>query len=160
MAGAPIGGGLWVRLWRGRSSATFLAPRELKSVRDGEALVRRAPAVSTKSSDELSVAAGVEAVSLASRGSHECQQEMPPGVGHAPDVQGTASDVVQAEGIPATAEREGQGQRSGVGNTVDLNVSPDICCYQARTTTRISSPTTPLFTQPATTSAALICRQV
>ena len=72
-----------------------------------------APAVSTKSSDELSVAAGVEAVSLASRGSHECQQEMPPGVGHAPDVQGTASDVVQAEGIPATAEREGQGQRSG-----------------------------------------------
>lgn len=85
-----------------------------------------APAVSTKSSDELSVAAGVEAVSLASRGSHECQQEMPPGVGHAPDVQGTASDVVQAEGIPATAEREGQGQRSGVGNTVDLNVSPDL----------------------------------
>jgi len=41
-----------------------------------------APACSTESSDELSVAAGVEAVSLTERGSHECQQKMPPGVGH------------------------------------------------------------------------------
>ena len=40
--------------------------------------------------------------------------------------EGTASDVVQAEGIPATAEREGQGQRNGSGNTVDLNDSPDL----------------------------------
>ena len=85
-----------------------------------------APACSTESSDELSVAAGVEAVSLTERGSHECQQELPPGVGHAPGMQGTASDVVQAEGIPATAERGGQGQRNGVGNTVDLNYSPDL----------------------------------
>ena len=75
-------------------------------------------------------------MSLESRGSHECQQEMPPGVGHAPDVQGTASDVVQAEGM---AEREGQGQRSGVGNTVDLNDSPDLLRYQARRTTRIAT---------------------
>ena len=66
-----------------------------------------APAGSTESSDELSVAAGVEAISLASRGSHECQPEMTPGVGNAPDVQGTASDVVQGEGIPATADRPG-----------------------------------------------------
>ena len=65
-------------------------------------------------------------MSLTERGSHECQQEMPPGVGHAPGMQGTASDVVQAEGIPATAEREGQGQRSGVENTVDLNDNPDL----------------------------------
>ena len=85
-----------------------------------------APACSTESSDELSVAAGVEAVSLAERASHECRQELPPGVGHAPGMQGTASDVVQAEGIPATAERGGQGQRNGVGNTVDLNDSPDL----------------------------------
>ena len=75
-----------------------------------------APAVSTESSDGISVAAGVEAESLASRGSHECQQEMPPGVGHAPGMQGTASEVVQAKGIPATAEREGQAQRNGVRN--------------------------------------------
>ena len=85
-----------------------------------------APACSMESSDELSVAAGVEAVSLAERGSHECRQELPPGVGHSPGMQGTASDVVQAEGIPATAERGGQGQRNGVGNTVDLNDSPDL----------------------------------
>lgn len=65
-------------------------------------------------------------MSLTERGSHECQQELPPGVGHAPGMQGTASDVVQAEGIPATAEREGQGQRNGVGNAVDLNDSPDL----------------------------------
>ena len=84
-----------------------------------------APACSMESSDELSIAAGVEAVSLTGRGSHECQQKMPPGVGHAPGMQGTASDVVQAEGIPATAEREGQGQRNGSGNTVDLNDSPN-----------------------------------
>ena len=45
---------------------------------------------------------------------------------HAPDVQGTASDVVEGEGIPATAEQEGQAQRSGVRNTADLNDSPDL----------------------------------
>ena len=60
-----------------------------------------APARSTESSDELSVAAAVEGMSLTSRGSHEPQPEMPPGVGNAPDVQGTASDVVEGEGRPA-----------------------------------------------------------
>ena len=45
-----------------------------------------APARSTESSDELSVAAAVEGMSLTSRGSHEPQPEMPPGVGNAPDV--------------------------------------------------------------------------
>ena len=76
--------------------------------------------------DELSVAAAVESMSLTSRGTHECQPEMPPGVGNAPDVQGTASDVVEGEGIPDTAEQEGQAQRSGVRNTADLNDSPDL----------------------------------
>ena len=85
-----------------------------------------APAGTTESSDELSVAAAVESLSLTSRGSHECQPEMPPGVGNAPDVQGTASDVVEGEGIPDTAEQEGQAQRSGVRNTADLNDSPDL----------------------------------
>jgi len=39
----------------------------------------------TESSDELSVAAAVESMSLTSRGIHECQPEMPPGVGNAPE---------------------------------------------------------------------------
>ena len=85
-----------------------------------------APAGSTESSDELSVAAGVEGMSVASPGSHQCQPEMPPGVGNAPDVPGTASDVVEGEGIPATAEQEGQDQRTGAGKTIDLNDHPDL----------------------------------
>ena len=85
-----------------------------------------APAGSTESSDELSVAAGVEGLSVASPGSHQCQPEMPPGVGNAPDVPGTASDVVEGEGIPATAEQEGQDQRTGAGKTIDLNDQPDL----------------------------------
>ena len=79
-----------------------------------------APAGSTESSYALSVAAGVESISVASRGSHQCQPEMTPGVGNAPDMPGTASDVVEGEGIPATAEQEGQDQRSGAGKTVDF----------------------------------------
>ena len=86
-----------------------------------------AAARSTESSYELSVAAGVEAMSLTSRGSHECQPEMPSGVGNAPDAQGTASDVVEGEGIPATAvssrvRRDG----SGVRSILDLNDSPGL----------------------------------
>ena len=78
-----------------------------------------APACSMESSDELSVAAGVEAVSLTERGSHECQQKMPPGVGHAPGMQGTASDVVQAEGIPPrlSARVKGNGTGRGIPST-------------------------------------------
>ena len=79
-----------------------------------------APACSTESSDELSVAAGVEAVSLTERGSHECQQEMPPGVGHAPGMQGTASDVVQAERASPprlSARVKGNGAGWGIPST-------------------------------------------
>ena len=100
-----------------------------------------APAGSTESSDELSVAAGVEGMSVASPGSHQCQPEMPPGVGNAPDVPGTASDVVEGEGIPATAEQEGQDQRTGAGKTVDLNTTTRICSYQVSTTTRFAVQT-------------------
>ena len=65
-------------------------------------------------------------MSVASPGSHQCQPEMPPGVGNAPAVPGTASDVVEGEGIPATAEQEGQDQRTGAGKTIDLNDHPDL----------------------------------
>ena len=83
-----------------------------------------APARSTESSDELSVAAAVEGMSLTSRGSHESQPEMPPGVGNAPDVQGTASDVIEGEGLPATAERGCSDPRIGAGPIVDFNDHP------------------------------------
>ena len=85
-----------------------------------------AAARSTESSNELSVAAGVEAMSLTSRGSHECQPEMPSGVGNAPDMQGTASDVVEGDCIPATAEQQGEARRIGVRSILDLNDSPGL----------------------------------
>ena len=47
-----------------------------------------------------------------------------PGVGNAPDVQGTASDVVEGEGIPATADLQGQDRGNDAGSTVDLNDHP------------------------------------
>ena len=83
-----------------------------------------APGGPTESSDELSVAAAVEGMSLAPRGSQKCLPEMPPGVGNAPDVQGTASDVVEGEGIPATADLQGQDRGNDAGSTVDLNDHP------------------------------------
>ena len=83
-----------------------------------------APGGPTESSDLLSVAAAVEGMSLAPRGSQKCLPEMPPGVGNAPDVQGTAPDEVEGEGIPATADLRGQDSRNEAGPTVDLNDSP------------------------------------
>ena len=83
-----------------------------------------APGGPTESSAELSVAAAVEGMSLAPRGSQKCLPEMPPGVGNAPDVQGTAPDVVEGEGIPATADLRGQDSRNDAGSTVDLNDGP------------------------------------
>ena len=83
-----------------------------------------APGGPTESSDLLSVAAAVEGMSLAPRGSQKCLPEMPPGVGNAPDVQGTAPDLVEGEGIPATADLRGQDSRNDAGSTVDLNDSP------------------------------------
>ena len=83
-----------------------------------------APGGPTESSAELSVAAAVEGMSLAPRGSQKCLPEMPPGVGNAPDVQGTAPDEVEGEGIPATADLRGQDSRNEAGPTVDLNDSP------------------------------------
>ena len=65
-------------------------------------------------------------MSLAPRGSQKCLPEMPPGVGNAPYVQGTASDVVEGEGIPATAETEEEARRIEVRNIVDLNDSPGL----------------------------------
>ena len=83
-----------------------------------------APGGPTESSDLLSVAAAVEGMSLAPRGSQKCLPEMPPGVGNAPDVQGTAPDEVEGEGIPATADLQGQDSRNDAGSTVDLNDHP------------------------------------
>ena len=117
-----------------------------------------APARSTESSDELSVAAAVEGMSLTSRGSHESQPEMPPGVGNAPDVQGTASDVVEGEGLPATAERGCADPRIGAGPIVDFNDHP-VLQLPGEYNYPFAQPNHTFFTWPDFT-AALISRQV
>ena len=92
-----------------------------------------APGGPMESSDELSVAAAVEGMSLAPRGSQKCLPEMPPGVGNAEARPEKALDVVEGEGIPATADLEGQDRRNdagltlrwvSAGSTVDLNDHP------------------------------------
>ena len=111
---------------KSRSLRRKFGRRQLTKVFAMEKASLAAAARSTESSYELSVAAGVEAMSLTSRGSHECQPEMPSGVGNAPDAQGTASDVVEGEGIPATAEQQGEARRIGVRSILDLNDSPGL----------------------------------
>ena len=93
----------------------------------------------------LSVAAAVEGMSLTSRGSHEPQPEMPPGVGNAPDVQGTASDVVEGEkACPPRRSGDAQIPGAALGRSSTLMIIR-FCSYQVSTTTLLSSPTTHSF---------------
>ena len=81
-AGAGASRGLGVCAEHARLAARGESARAMEI---GDFLVWLGPVANSQcaeSSDELSVAAGVEAVSLTERGSHECQQKMPPGVGH------------------------------------------------------------------------------
>ena len=77
---------------------------------------------STASSDELAVAAAVEAMSVANGPIDLIEPQRPPGVGEAPDVQPTSFQVVEPHGIPATASLPPQDIGSDPGDVISLDI--------------------------------------
>ena len=79
------------------------------------------PGTSTESSDELAVAAAVEAMSVANGPIDLIEPQRPPD-GEAPDVQPTSFQVVEPHGIPATASLPPQDIGSGPGDVISLDI--------------------------------------
>ena len=79
------------------------------------------PGTSTESSDELAVAAAVEAMSVANGPIDLIEPQRPPD-GEAPDVQPTSFQVVEPHGIPATASLPPQDIGSDPGDVISLDI--------------------------------------
>ena len=84
------------------------------------------PGTSTESSDELAVAAAVEAMSVANGSVDLIEPQRPPGVGDAPGVQPTSFQVVSSPVSSPLgygfARASGYRERRGPGDIISLDI--------------------------------------